>query len=167
MGVRYEVKPTIWLTYSMSKTAEAIPISGDGRALGIMRKPREWELNAWRGHVTALMPTAALLGRAKSGEMSFAEYELALGELWLSEGGVEAFAPNRLTFEAPHRYPGYGDNKAVRWDGSLWLPQGLVRDGDTLLCCCKDASRCHRTPAAHLLAAAGWRVMLDGEEVKP
>lgn len=45
----------------------------------------------------------------------------------------------------------------------------LVEDGDTLICACSRAAaargECHRVFAAPLLAAAGWRVVLDGREV--
>lgn len=56
---------------------------------------------------------------------------------------------------------------AVLLDGSITA----VEPGDTLICACSReaaaASRCHRTWAAYLLHAAGWRVVLDGVEVSP
>ena len=50
--------------------------------------------------------------------------------------------------------------------GDMWRPLGIVEDGGTLCCCCADADRCHRSVAAEVLAASGWRVVLDGVEVR-
>jgi hypothetical protein len=50
--------------------------------------------------------------------------------------------------------------------GGLSVP---IEDGDTLYCACSTvdaaAGRCHRVWAAHALAKAGWRVVLDGEDL--
>jgi hypothetical protein len=47
----------------------------------------------------------------------------------------------------------------------------LLEDGDTLCCSCARAKaakgECHRVWAAELLVKAGWRVILDGEELSP
>ena len=62
-------------------------------------------------------------------------------------------APGKL-FAQPHR------QREVLWP---------VHHGDTLICACAAAAakagKCHRVFAAALLVDAGWRVILDGEEV--
>lgn len=142
------MKPTIHVTNWSSRQ-----LHGSGRKLTIMRVPRAWEHGV--GRVPALIPRRPDLLAVRAGEITHEEYARRCREHFgrtpadLTPGGTGAFG-----------YPG------------LWTTAGggsAVADGDTLLCACsrEAAARgeCHRVVAAQLLAAAGWRVVLDGTEV--
>lgn len=133
--------PSVHITNWPSRT-----LHGPGRRFSIMRNPRAWEWG--EGRVLLFLPLASDLADVREERISFREYaarcllqfsqhpeQLPPGELLASDRGV-------LT---------------------------AVRHGDTLLCSCSGAQaargRCHRVIAAELLAGAGWRVILDGEEM--
>jgi len=150
--------PTIYVTNWSSKL-----LHGPGRRFTIMAKPRHWEQGA--GYVLALTPSDPPLLRALM--------ERALQERRSGEGHA-AFDCYRDAFK-----------KALRgcaWHGLLvpgglaWAPHGVwgmqhpVKDGDSLLCACSRAEaaagRCHRVWVAEALKVAGWRVILDGQELQ-
>ena len=139
--------PTIHVTNWSSKK-----LHGLGRKLTIMARPREWEWGD--GRVSILTPAPSWLDWVRGGDISLDRYralcEARFAGLYAPGGRVlidDPLVPGRL-FVA-ERDP--------------------VVDGDTLCCGCSRAeaaaSRCHRTWAAHALAQAGWRVVLDGVEV--
>lgn len=78
------------------------------------------------------------------------------------------------TFRGSGDFAGYREALLRAWDGRPLAPGVLcsstgvlVSDGDSLLCACAKGKPCHRQIAAALLVAAGWRVLLDGEEATP
>lgn len=143
---------------------------GPGPVYSIMRKPRPEYGEAGAGRVLGLTPPLALLeaARADRSAESWAAYEAALVEMWTAEDHVARLEPGRLAWAMPARGSGL---EGKMWDGEKWLRLGIVEDGATLVCGCSvaaaDAGLCHRVIAARLLAAVGWRVVLDGREVQP
>lgn len=131
---------------------------GPGQVVGIMRFWPAWARAMALGHVVGLMPTAGELAALRCGSVTFAAYAGVLRERWMTRACAGAYAPGELRMgwleETPHG--------AHLWDGSWWRPGPLVEDGATLCCGCADATRCHRSVAAEVLAASGWRVVLDG-----
>lgn len=134
-------------------------LHGPGRRFTIMARPRTWEMG--EGCVVALKPSGlvivGLLQRAledRTDEAAMRAYREAY-EAVLSSA-VAVLRPRRLTAF------GYGTGMG----GGLGTEVG---DGDTLCCACSvaeaRAGRCHRSWAAPFLVRAGWRVVLDGEEV--
>lgn len=117
---------------------------GPGDMLGIMLRPRSWELQAEVGRVGALVPNAEDLDAVRLGRISSERYR----EFFESRVSRPALEPGVLSY--------------VGRDGK----PGTVLDGDSLLCACSVeaalAGRCHRTYSAGLLAAAGWSVVADG-----
>lgn len=133
-------RPTIYVTNAASRKA---PHRGPGRVLHIMAAPRAWEQGD--GRVPALIPPLPWVREAKAGALPMQEYQA------------------RYTLRLSQRQLG---------PGLLWTTGdggSDVRDGDTLICACsREAAadgRCHRVWAARALQAAGWRVVLDGEEL--
>lgn len=121
-------------------------LHGSGRKLSIMARPRPWEHGD--GRVVDLTPVADDLMAFQQGQIDRDEY--------------------RRRYLASSRPAGPGSvvgDHGLRTDGGTF-----VRDGDTLLCGCSrsDAAegRCHRSWAAEALAHVGWRVILDGVEVR-
>jgi hypothetical protein len=132
---------------------------GPGRVLSAMARPTRWVVEAVDGRVPDLAPTAqanaAIITHKRAGTMTpemIAEYR----------AGVEAKV-GRHTCE-PGRL-GYTDSHTV---GYLIGP---VEGGDTIVCTCPrpDSPRrtheCHLEWVAPILTAAGWRVVLYGEEM--
>lgn len=112
-----------------------------------MAAPRPRYGEAGEGVVRALVPVSLWVQEAKAGRMSMQQYrERYLSRLWTCRTSL---------------VPGALEAQAASGDV---LP---IQDGDTLLCCCSRAAaaagECHRVWAAQALAAAGWRVILDGE----
>ena len=143
---------TLYLTNWKSRA-----LRGPGRAFTIMAKPRRWERG--EGRVSALAPLgdvcfgylARVIESRRSGVLDpalVAEYRAAL------TGRASGFdlSPGALVADLwPLRH---GDARAVV-------------DGNSLLCACsrEDADgNCHRMWVAPLLVAAGWNVILDGQE---
>lgn len=143
----------------------------------IMRFPRADKGEAGFGRVLGLTPPSRLAKPAiaakkdtDAGEAAAAQawrdYEEALRAVWARH--TRRLVPGRLSWaeESPR-----GRADARTWDGSMWVKGGQVPDGATLICACSRQAaadrRCHRVIAAELLAAAGWRVLLDGREVAP
>lgn len=143
-------RPTLHLTNWSSRR-----LHGPGRLLTIMREPRAWEHG--EGRVPALIPSRPDLHAVRAGEITHEEYARRC-EANFRRGGLRPGSD--ATF----------DERIAA--GTLWTVAGggtAVRDGDTLCCACsrEAAARgeCHRVVAARLLVEAGWRVVLDGEEV--
>jgi len=139
-------RPTLYLSnWSSHRTPGC---HGPGRKLTIMAAPRAWEHG--EGRVVWLTPDERDLRDAKAERISVDVYRERF----------ETFA--RLHLGRGHLAP--GELITTTADGSR-----SVEDGDTLCCACSRdeaaAGRCHRAWAAPLLVAAGWRVVLDGEEV--
>ncbi|HYD02593.1 MAG TPA: hypothetical protein VEB22_15305 [Phycisphaerales bacterium] len=133
-------RPTLHLTNWASRR-----LHGPGRKLTIMRRPRAWEHGD--GRVAALIPGLRDLADVQDGTLDL-------------DGYIARCRVHFSTFPLP--------------PGQLWTTAGggtPVADGDTLCCACSRANAaqgaCHRVVAAELLAAAGWRVLLDGMEVEP
>lgn len=134
-------RPTLHITNWSSRR-----LHGNGRKLTIMAAPRQWEHGD--GRVPACTPLLGRLQALRAGTLSMPDYRDAmvyrLAQHDIRPGGLVAIAA--------------GDH----------VP---VVDGDTLLCACSReqaaAGCCHRVWVAHALAAAGWRVVLDGVEVVP
>ena len=137
-------RPTIFLSNWSSYRAPGC--HGPGRKLTIMARPRPWEHGV--GKVPACTPTTEALDSVKDGRRLVADYRAGV------EAGIRG---------APHA-PG-GLTAII---GGKAEP---VADGDTLCCGCSReraaAGLCHRAWVAPILAAAGWRVVLDGKEVPP
>lgn len=125
------------------------PLDRSGRVFTIMARPRTWERGD--GRVPALIPDAADLAAYHAGALTLAAYRERLETRW-----------------AAWRYSGRPGPNRLRWDAGRW-EEGPVQDGDTLCCACSAAAsragECHRAWAAPFLVRAGWRVVLDGEEV--
>ena len=132
--------PTLHVTNWSSRK-----LHGPGRLLTIMARPRPWEHGV--GRVPSCTPTAGALDRVRAGTMTIDDYRAHV---------------ERRVLDHPH---GPGGLTAIS-DGDA----PPVADGDTLCCACSRAEaaagRCHRVWVAHLLARAGWRVVLDGVEVE-
>lgn len=140
-------RPTVYLSnWSSHRTPGC---HGPGRKLTIMARPRAWETGD--GCVPWLTPDENDLIAVKRGKISGDDYQ----------SRFEAAASRHQA--RGHLAPG---ELAV---GRVTRGIGAVVDGDTLCCACSRddaaAGRCHRTWAAPLLVAAGWRVILDGVEV--
>ena len=173
---------TIYLTNAGSATAVkrgvATPATracvGPGPVLSIMRAPRPAYAECGTGRVLALTPPLhlyepAFAARAAADDdaartAAWTAYEAALVESWTPN--LRRMVPGMLGWGLPAHYV---DEDALRWDGELWTRRGAVPDGATLICSCarEVAARglCHRVPAARMLVAAGWAVVLDGVEV--
>ena len=164
---------TIYLTNAGSATAVkrgvATPATracvGPGPVLSIMRAPRPAYAECGTGRVLALTPPLHLYEPARIWvKVGTNTYEAALVESWTPN--LRRMVPGMLGWGLPAHYV---DEDALRWDGELWTRRGAVPDGATLICSCarEVAARglCHRVPAARMLVAAGWAVVLDGVEV--
>jgi hypothetical protein len=134
------------------------PKVGPGSVSGILRFPPDWAYRMLHAHVIGFMPTVRELAAARSGHVTFDQYRDRLLRRW---GDVERYAPGRLAYA--NIAPSVSDPDARQWDGAWWVPGGVVGDGATLCCVCADPLKCHRSVAAHVLKAAGWKVVLDGE----
>ena len=124
----------------------------------IMARPRAWEHGA--GWVAPLVPAGEAMGL-----LGAALEERARGT------GVEAMRKYRAAYVRQ-----ITDAAHLLTPGALSasLPSGegyTLEAGATLCCACSAddarAGRCHRAWAAPHLLAAGWRVILDGVEVRP
>lgn len=127
---------TVYLTNAASRQP---PQRGPGTAWTIMAMPRAAYGETGAGPVGALVPPAAWVRGAQTGELSIEDYRARYVAM-LAERDLKP--------------------------GNLRGPSGPVGDGDTLLCACSRAraaeGRCHRVWAAHALRVAGWDVVLDG-----
>ena len=134
------VKPTLHVTNWSSRK-----LHGPGRVFTIMCMPRAWEWGS--GQVECATPEREAFRSVVVGSMTLEDYRAHI----LAQMAAADLSPGML--EA---------------DGT---PDGEehVCDGDTLCCACSRAQaaagRCHRVWVAQALAAAGWRVVLDGVEV--
>ena len=138
------MKPTIYLSnWSSHKTPGH---HGPGRKYTIMVRPRRWEHG--EGCIYQLMPRSADLAELRSNDISADDYFDRFRRLMSGWGGE--LSPGRLM----------AASRCARF-------QRPVEDGDTGCCSCARGTPCHRRIAAEFLHAAGWRVMLDGEEWSP
>lgn len=141
-------KPTIYLSnWSSHRTPGH---HGPGRKLTIMISPRHWEEG--EGSVPWLTPSFDDLRAVRCARISPQEYRRRFEAALAVHASRGNLAPGELAVAAPES--GYG----------------VVEDGDTLCCACSRdeaaAGRCHRAWAAPALVAAGWRVVLDGQELE-
>lgn len=143
-------RPTLHLTNWSSRA-----LHGPGRKLTIMADPRRWELGEGyemigqpSGHLVALMRAALVERRTGNGHAALDVYRAAMEKHWRGAAWNDMLRPGHLPW--------------ARHDGRA---HGPVMDGDTLLCACARGAECHRRWYAPHLAAAGWRVILDGVEV--
>lgn len=137
-------KPTIYLTNWSARR-----LHGPGRKWTIMVRPRAWERG--EGSLYPLLPMEEDLLSVKAGTMSIEHYR--------------ARCETRFTTFAESLAPGQLRAGGVMFAGR----QIIVGNGDTACCACSvadaAAGRCHRAWAAPFLVRAGWRVILDGQEV--
>jgi len=111
-------------------------------------------------------------------------HAMAWAPSWLvHDGGVEILAPPshmllayqngslgldayRAQYEQGLRYVGLGPGDLAAFRG---VERRWIADGDTIVCvCAKDKAErgeCHRVWFAPFLQDAGWRVVLDGQEI--
>lgn len=154
--------PTLHLTNWSSRK-----LHGPGRKFTIMAKPRAWEHG--EGTVRALAPmSSALRPLMEKALADRSDTDAMNAYRWAYEA--------RLVHGAPLLRPyGVGDDTGYYLDyaaspGEKRALVCAVSDGDTLCCACSvaeaRAGRCHRTWAAPFLVRAGWRVVLDGEDVR-
>lgn len=140
-------RPTVYVSNWSSHRTEGH--HGPGRKLSIMARPRAWEHGD--GCVPWLTPDGGDLLAVKAGKISGEEYQPRFEEFVNIHATGGRLAPGRLAVDR------------------VTVGHGFVVDGDTLCCACSRddaaAGRCHRAWAAEALVAAGWRVILDGEEV--
>lgn len=149
----------IWLTNWAGRNTAGM--FGPGRQFTIMARPRHWEWGMGRVDVLAplgpLMPlmVRALKDRRGGGEewASLSRYREAYAEHLAAHLAASDLAPLAMIVTNAN-----GSDVAT------------VQDGDTLCCACSKAEaaagRCHRAWIAPFLVRAGWRVVLDGTEVK-
>jgi hypothetical protein len=141
--------PTIHLTNWSSRKLHS------GRVFSIMARPRAWEHGV--GTARALVPPVSaqsLLPRLLDSRHSGENPGLLLDV-------YRTLCENHFEARVSQMFHGLlGDIDA---DGF----RNLVADGDTLCCACARGAECHRRWAAPFLVRAGWRVVLDGEEVRP
>jgi hypothetical protein len=135
-------RPTLHLTNWSSRK-----LHGPGRKWTIMARPRRWEHGD--GYIPGLLPTVSELDLVRNGRISLDAYrESYRHKVWL----MAELTPGLMRANRPPSHE--------RW---------RVSDGDTLCCACSRAKaaagECHRVWAAEALVKAGWRVVLDGEEV--
>ena len=139
MGLRAMTRPDLYLTNWSSPK-----LHGPGRKLTIMTHPRHWEKGD--GVVPSCRPAADMLLRVKQGGVTWGD----------------------LRTHVLARVRGQGHKPGDLW--AIVMGQTVpVAAGDTLCCGCskQDAAegRCHRTYVAEVLSKAGWRVILDGEDL--
>jgi len=132
-------RPEIYLTNWSSPK-----LHGPGRKLTIMTHPRHWEKGD--GLVPSCRPASDMLLKVKRGEMTWSDFRAHI----LS------------------RVCGQGHSPGDLW--AIVMGQAVpVEGGDTLCCSCskEDAAkgRCHRAYVAEALSKAGWRVILDGQDM--
>ena len=149
------MKPTLWISNFASHRTPGM--HGPGHVYTIMARPRRWEHGA--GRVSAFVPpdpdelVRVIAARRQGLTDLVGAYR---------EGVIRAWA---LNYEDYGHAP--GELLAYCADGV----EAPVLDGATLCCACSvdeaRAGRCHRAWAAPFLERAGWRVVLDGVEVRP
>ena len=144
-----QARPVLYLTNVASLRSEGF--RGQGPVFNIQARPPHW--GAGQGRVDVLAPLGELEPlmdaardelRNLAGDVAFTRYRAAY-EAHLS---AQDLRPGRL--EASTRF-----NVNVK-----------AIDGETLTCTCARDKPCHRRWAAPYLVAAGWRVVLDGAELR-
>ncbi len=144
-----KTRPVLYLTNVASLRSPGF--RGEGAVFNIQARPPHW--GAGQGRVDVLAP----LGRLES-LMDAAREELR------TLGGDEAFTRYRAAYEA---HLAAQDLSPGSLEASTRFNVNVrVRDGNTLTCTCARDKPCHRRWAAPFLVAAGWRVVLDGEELR-
>ncbi len=141
--------PVVYLAAFAGRNSEGH--HGPGNTYRIMAKPRPRYGELGDGWVQTLMPRPDWLDAVRSRRWSAEQYENTCRRLFERNADRRLLLPGQL--------------RAVLLDGSFQL----VQDGDTLCCSCgrkaAAAGRCHRVWAADYLIEAGWRVILDAQEV--
>lgn len=162
-------EPTLHLTNWSSRR-----LHGPGRRLSIMAAPRPFELREEEGVVGVLVPRgdevrllqqlidARRSGAAPEGE-PLERYRWLLERRWTTAEAEGDLRPGALGLVGRAHLPAHQA-------GRIFRGVQRVMSGDTLLCACARSEaqdgRCHRTWAAAFLVRSGWRVILDGEEVR-
>lgn len=144
-----QARPVLYLTNVASLRSEGF--RGQGPVFNIQARPPHW--GAGQGRVDVLAP----LGQLES-LMDAARDELR------NLAGDQAFTRYRAAYEA---HLSAQDLRPGRLEASTRFNVNVkVTDGETLTCTCARDKPCHRRWAAPFLVAAGWRVVLDGEELR-
>lgn len=146
----FSSQPTVWLSHWERRAGQ----HGPGRTWSIHSPPAVGEGSA-DGWVPALTPLGLVAGL------------MAIARERRDEASLEAFRRKYLEQVMQARAM-LGPDLLLGYLRSETRPS-LV-GWDTLCCSCSiadaAAGRCHRAWAAHLLAASGWRVFLDGHLVE-
>lgn len=130
--------------------------AGPGKRWLITVAPPEWLLKVAGGICLAgCPPSARVMYAARSGRMSWEEYETRCRARWAR--GAERLRPEVLQGYEARGWVQHGHRREI---ARIW-------DGDTLLCVCSADAVCHRQWFAEELALAGWEVVLDGRPVTP
>jgi len=136
-------KPTLYLT----NFANCHRFAGPGCRLSIMTWTPKWAESS--GKVSALVP-GKLFEQLRDGTLTLKGYRRQYKEELDRLQNEGAFDPGMLTFMGN--------------DGTH-----TVKDGDTLCCTCSleiaAKNQCHRSWVTEILSSAGWRCILDGQEV--
>ena len=151
------MKPTLYLDsfalVNARKRDKTWPLDRSGRAFTIMARPRHFERGD--GRVWVIAPDTASFKEYQRGDIDLTEYR-------------RRFENHTLPMVVDFLLPGVMVAAARQSRSGEWAGV-LVQDGDTLCCSCSKAAslagECHRAWAAPFLVRAGWRVVLDGEEV--
>lgn len=145
-----QARPVLYITNVASLKSSGF--RGQGPVFNIQARP------PFFAHGDGRVDVLAPLGQLES-LMDAARDELR------NLAGDEAFTRYRAAYEAhlsaQDLRPGH-----LRVTARMGLERVEVRDGDTLTCTCARNKPCHRRWAAPFLVAAGWRVVLDGEELR-
>lgn len=147
------MNPTLHVTNWSS-----VKLHGPGRKFTIMARPRTWERG--EGTVIALAPIGA---REQLMRLALDEREHGNATVAMEAYKVAMIADFErcVPMLRPMQLMAFGDGRGM--GGGLSTE---VADGDTLCCACAKGADCHRRWAAPFLVRAGWRVILDGEEMK-
>jgi hypothetical protein len=152
-------------------TASAV---GPGDAWTIMLQPNLERGEMGRGRVWQLTP----LEKAVDGRRISAVDLDAYRSIYLNEPGYSHLGPREPLPPGPRNATAAMFDRGSRGHRLalgqlLGLSSGhvyAIQAGDTLMCSCSrkdaEAGKCHRAWAAYLLHHAGWRVILDGVEIR-
>jgi hypothetical protein len=144
-----QARPVLYLTNVASLLSEGF--RGEGPVFNIQARPPHW--GAGQGRVDVLAPLGDL-------ELLMDAARKELRNL----AGDEAFTRYRAAYEA---HLAAQDLRPGHLEASTRFNVNVkVSDGQTLTCTCARDKPCHRRWAARFLVAAGWRVVLDGEELR-
>lgn len=144
-----QTRSVLYLTNVASLRSEGF--RGQGPVFTIQARPPHW--GAGQGRVDVLAPLGDL-----EPLMDAAREELR------NLAGDEAFTRYRTAYEA---HLAAQDLRPGSLEASTRFNVNVkVTDGETLTCTCARDKPCHRRWAARFLVKAGWRVVLDGKELR-